>query len=87
LIWSVTLATHTNGQIVIAVENDGASIAHLDTDRLFDRFVQGTESKGAGLGLAIVQETVLLQKGCVTLTTLPRTQFEVSIKRVAVNQT
>lgn len=84
----ITLSTfHTNGQIVIAVENDGASIAHLDTDRLFDRFVQGTESKGAGLGLAIVKEAVLLQKGCVTLTTLPRTQFEVSIKRVAVNQT
>jgi signal transduction histidine kinase len=34
----------------------------MDTDRLFDRFVQGAESKGAGLGLAIVNDAVFRQK-------------------------
>ena len=54
--------SHSEGQVVIAVENDGLNIAHMDTDRLFDRFVQGAESKGAGLGLAIVNDAVFRQK-------------------------
>jgi two-component system sensor histidine kinase TctE len=76
------ITSHSEGRVVIAVENDGLNIAHMDTDRLFDRFVQGAESKGAGLGLAIVNEAVLRQKGCVTLVTLPHTRFEVSTNSI-----
>jgi len=82
-ITQIKLSTsHSEGRVVIAVENDGLNIAHMDTDRLFDRFVQGAESKGAGLGLAIVNEAVLRQKGCVTLVTLPHTRFEVSTNSI-----
>jgi len=41
----------TDGMAQIAVQNDGAAITHPDPDQLFDRFAQGGESDGAGLGL------------------------------------
>jgi signal transduction histidine kinase len=75
----ITLTTfHSKSQITVAEGNDGANIAHVETGRLFDGFVQGTESQGAGLGLTIVQEAVSCQNGCVTLTIVQRAHFEVS---------
>ena len=71
----------THDRVVISIENDGASITHLNTTNLFDRFTQGAESKGAGLGLAIVQEAVTRQNGQVTLTTTPRTRFDISLAK------
>ncbi len=71
----------TRDRVIISIENDGASIANLDTSNLFDRFTQGAESKGAGLGLAIVQEAVTRQNGQVTLTTTPRTRFDISVAK------
>lgn len=73
--------SNTQDRVTISVENDGASIAHLDTTNLFDRFTQGAESKGAGLGLAIVEEAVARQNGQVTLTTTPRTRFDISVPK------
>jgi two-component system sensor histidine kinase TctE len=69
----------SQGRSIISVENDGENITHLDTNRLFERFTQGHESKGAGLGLAIVQEAVLRQNAKVTMISEPRTRFDISL--------
>lgn len=71
--------SQSQGRSIISVENDGENITHLDTNRLFERFTQGHESKGAGLGLAIVQEAVLRQNAQVTLISEPRTRFDISL--------
>ena len=71
--------SQSQGRPIISVENDGENITHLDTNRLFERFTQGDESKGAGLGLAIVQEAVLRQNAQVTLISEPRTRFDISL--------
>lgn len=67
------------GSATISVENDGAVIPSESGDRIFERFSQGNESQGAGLGLAIVQEIVALHSGTIRLNPKPNTCFEIKL--------
>ncbi|MGB7363042.1 MAG: ATP-binding protein [Rhodococcus sp. (in: high G+C Gram-positive bacteria)] len=71
---------------VVVVEDDGPGIAEADRARVFDRFVRLDEARtrargGAGLGLAIVADTVSAHGGTVTVgrSTLGGARFEVRI--------
>lgn len=56
-------STRVKGILTISVCNDGAAIDPDRVSGIFERFEQGHESKGAGLGLAIVRE-IAQQHGC-----------------------
>jgi two-component system, OmpR family, sensor kinase len=57
------LGATDDGQVVLAVEDDGPGIAPEEADRVTERFYRGhgTPAGGSGLGLAIVRE--LAEKG------------------------
>jgi len=76
LIHNALKYTGDKGQIVIGVEetgrnlqcyveNDGAAIAREDLPRMFERFVHlnGSDEKGAGLGLSICQGIIEMHGG------------------------
>jgi signal transduction histidine kinase len=50
-----------DGQIVVAVEDNGVGIAPEQRDKVFERFyrVHNSDSNGSGLGLAIVRELAI----------------------------
>jgi PAS domain S-box-containing protein len=55
-------------EVVIAVADSGSGIAEQHLEHLFKPFYRGTtESRGAGLGLAIAQEIVTLHGGSITV--------------------
>ncbi|NCV50785.1 MAG: sensor histidine kinase [Rhodobacterales bacterium] len=49
--------------------------------KIFDRFSQGQESQGAGLGLAIVDEIMSLHEGTVELVHNDPVSFNLTLKR------
>ena len=51
--------------LVITIANNGLLINAKDVDRLFERFIQGDEGKGSGLGLSIVQQVAQQHDGSV----------------------
>ena len=80
---SIKLTLETRAaQAIIAVENDGKAIPHDHARRIFERFVQGEESQGAGLGLPIVQQIVASHGGDIRLERSGRTRFEIALDRV-----
>jgi signal transduction histidine kinase len=59
-----------DGTVVVAVEDTGAGLTQLATQRMFDRFWRDDESRnrstgGAGLGLAIAQGIVHAHGGTI----------------------
>ena len=68
-------------QVVISVENDGRLIDANTAEHIFERFSQGSESQGAGLGLAIAQEVARRHEGQVVLKQRPTTRFEIHLGR------
>ena len=65
----VTVQVTREGPLaVVEVEDDGPGIPAADRERMFGRFVRGTEAgDGCGLGLAIVREIVERHSGRVEL--------------------
>lgn len=60
------------GEVQVAVEDDGPGIPEEDRDRIFDRFSRGISAtdrrasgEGVGLGLSLVAEHIRLHKGRV----------------------
>jgi len=62
--------------VVVAVEDDGAGIAEVDRERVFERFTRLDDARdrdagGSGLGLAIVRELARRGGGDVRLGDAP----------------
>jgi signal transduction histidine kinase len=62
--------SESDGQVLLAVSDDGNGIPENARDRIFERFVRldearARESGGSGLGLSIVREIVLAHGGTV----------------------
>jgi signal transduction histidine kinase len=65
-------ARRGDGEVELAVVDDGPGIADVDLERIFDRFHRGDPARpsgagGAGLGLAISREIVALHGGRLTV--------------------
>jgi len=60
-------ASRVNGSVHLWVEDQGSGVAAAEREKVFERFVRGTQSAagGAGLGLAVVKELTELQGGRV----------------------
>jgi two-component system OmpR family sensor kinase len=58
-----------NGEIVLAVEDDGPGIPPEQTEKVFERFFRGASDRGgsSGLGLSIVRAVADSHAGTVTL--------------------
>ena len=66
---SIQILCHRDqGQIVFCVTDEGVGVAKDEQERIFDRFVsraQGSNHRGAGLGLPLVKSLVELHGGTV----------------------
>lgn len=71
--WSILRITEKDGKAIISVEDNGIGIGQEHLDKIWDRFYQvdssrtALSSSGAGLGLSIVREIVLLHGGSVSV--------------------
>ena len=68
--------TDTDGTVELVVDDDGAGIAPVDRDRIFERFVRMDEARsrddgGSGLGLAIVAELAATHQASIEVTDSP----------------
>lgn len=79
-----------DGEVVMAVEDDGVGIEATQRERIFDRFVRLDEARdrdsgGSGLGLSIVREVATLHRGTVVVgdAALGGARFEVRIPALA----
>lgn len=72
--------TQTNERLHITVENDGNTIEPQNAKHLFDRFAQGAESKGAGLGLSIANEIGKAHGGSVALDSHAPVRFALMVR-------
>ena len=71
----------TSKAYVLRVENDGQGISQENSSQLFERFVQGAQSKGAGLGLSIANEICKAHGGGVSLEALSPVVFDMTVAR------
>jgi len=79
---TITLAEHREGDAVhLRIADEGHGIAPDQRERVFERFVHGTQTAhGAGLGLAIAQAVAQAHGGRITLLDTPRgATFEVAL--------
>ena len=73
----IHVLTHVReGEVHIAVSDNGVGVAVDEQDKLFDRFFRATNSlenavAGSGLGLAIVKSIVERHRGRVTVESVP----------------
>ena len=73
---AVSVTSTDDGQVVLAIDDDGAGVDGDDRDRIFERFGRLDEARarddgGSGLGLAIVAGIVADHGGTVTVDTSP----------------
>ena len=90
--------TDCDGQIQVAVRDNGPGLSEDEVEKIFDRFVQvhqfaGPGEHGTGLGLAIAKELVQMhggriwvesspQEGCCFFFTIPKCDSEASEPQV-----
>ena len=67
---TVSSASSTEG-VAFAVQDTGAGISAEALPHVFDRFVKGEGSRGAGLGLAIAKSLVEAHGGELTAESVP----------------
>ena len=64
---TITIATRVaDGELVIAVRDEGPGIAAADLPRLFDRFYRGAQARsvsGTGMGLSIARGLLAVERG------------------------
>lgn len=70
--WIGVEVSNSEGTIKVRVSDNGSGIEREHHDKIFDMFYRGTfQSKGSGLGLYIVRETVAKMNGTITLESTP----------------
>lgn len=81
----VVKVSETDGQVELAVQDNGIGVPEADLARIFDRFWRVESSRahfsgGTGLGLAIAKELVEAQGGQITAQNCPEGGLEVTIR-------
>ncbi|MEO5600259.1 MAG: HAMP domain-containing sensor histidine kinase [Cyclobacteriaceae bacterium] len=70
--WIGVDVSNSNGAIKLIVSDNGMGISNEHLDKIFDMFYRGTfQSKGSGLGLYIVKETVSKMQGTIRVESNP----------------
>lgn len=72
--WIDVQVSNSQGSLRLKVSDNGMGIDPEHHNKIFDMFYRGTvQSKGSGLGLYIVKETVAKMKGTISLESTPGT--------------
>jgi signal transduction histidine kinase len=76
--------TERDGQVVLAVQDDGAGVPEGDRERIFERFARGDSARradgGTGLGLAIARDIAAAHAGTLELdSTAPGARFVLTL--------
>ncbi|MEX2231714.1 MAG: HAMP domain-containing sensor histidine kinase [Cyclobacteriaceae bacterium] len=70
--WIDVQVSNSNGTIKVTVSDNGMGIDSEHHKKIFDMFYRGTfQSKGSGLGLYIVKETIARMKGTISVESTP----------------
>jgi len=70
--WIDVQVSNSNGEIKVQVSDNGMGIDPEHHSKIFDMFYRGTlHSKGSGLGLYIVKETVAKMRGTIGVESVP----------------
>jgi signal transduction histidine kinase len=70
--WIDVQVSNSNGTLKLKVSDNGSGIDPEHHSKIFDMFYRGTfQSKGSGLGLYIVKETVAKMKGTIQVDSAP----------------
>jgi signal transduction histidine kinase len=70
--WIEVQVSNSNGALKVLVSDNGMGIDAEHHNKIFDMFYRGTfHSKGSGLGLYIVKETISKMKGTIGLESVP----------------
>lgn len=70
--WIDVEVSNSNGTIKLTVSDNGMGIGTEHQEKIFEMFYRGTfQSKGSGLGLYIVKETVSKMKGTIRVESVP----------------
>lgn len=70
--WIDVHVTNSEGAVKVTVSDNGTGIDPEHQTKIFDMFYRGTfQSKGSGLGLYIVKETLLKMKGSIVVESSP----------------
>ena len=70
--WIDVHVSNSNGTLKVKVSDNGMGIDPEHHSKVFDMFYRGTvHSKGSGLGLYIVKETVSKMKGTISVESAP----------------
>ena len=70
--WIDVEVSNSGGTIKLSVSDNGIGISNEHQDKIFEMFYRGTLlSKGSGLGLYIVKETVAKMKGTIHVESFP----------------
>lgn len=70
--WIEVQVSNSNGTLKVRVSDNGMGIDPEHHNKIFDMFYRGTfHSKGSGLGLYIVKETIAKMKGTIALESVP----------------
>jgi signal transduction histidine kinase len=70
--WIDVQVSNSNGTIKLTVSDNGIGIDPEHHKKIFDMFYRGTfQSKGSGLGLYIVKETIAKMKGTICVESTP----------------
>ncbi len=75
-----------SGGVVVAIRDSGPGFPADLLPRAFDRFAKGTDSPGAGLGLAIARDLVVAHGGTIEARNLPQGGAEVRFTLPATGQ-
>jgi two-component system sensor histidine kinase RstB len=70
----IVKAATSNGSVTVDVDDDGGGIPDSDRERVFEPFVRlenGSNGRGAGLGLALVKRIVTQHGGSIDVRTSP----------------
>ncbi|WP_274626224.1 sensor histidine kinase [Arvimicrobium flavum] len=62
-----TVSVHLDGDVLLAVEDNGPGLSAEDRQRVMQRFARGSGKPGAGLGLPIVEEIARVFGGSIEL--------------------
>jgi len=74
------------GAVLFEVSDTGPGIDPVDLPHVFERFYRGSESSGAGLGLAIAREFVASMQGEISVASPPGEGATFAIRLPAVDQ-
>jgi len=66
-------------ELVVVIDDNGIGIPKIERERIFERFIRGGKSSGAGLGLSLVKQQTEFHGGSVDMSDSPAKGVRITI--------